>query len=628
MFELKTGKKGGDFAGRMIFAGLIWCALIFGSVPRAAAETPIWTFKDAKWYAMMETGNLVVGTENGLAMLDGANGQTMWRRDDLKGIKETEYNEIVGTPILLIADNSGVLLKKTRLFALDQLTGKTLWESEKVYGYTAQVSPLLSRDTVVFLTIASSAATRDKPDITALKLSTGELLWKAEYTEKVDLYMKEKNRRSGSGVASALIGNPFGGFTDQPRYDLSGENPPIFDGDSMYLTYAGLHRYDLKTGNLLWKTPYDVTDGSLKKTNGAAIIDGDTIYTSANNIVRAIDKNSGAIKWQTKDYGKGGMAEILLRGDTLYGRMGGQFFSGKKREYQKKTPIGVVALNKSTGAENWIYTGAKESITNMMIVPEQNVLLIGDEKNLIGLDLASGGKVREAYKIPLKFKFKLGAVAVAGRVVKIGFGGLRGALSKGPDTTDEPVALIRQENGTIVARGRQHILAFNPASRDIAWSTKYEAPGVAGWQQIAMTAIQIATTLSQQVGKEQSASANNWSAVDSQNEQLVNSLSNYQSFMNKRYSATKQSGNVVYVLTDLKDGKDKGAGVVGVNLISGQGVSQLMFKDKKPDYEVDEASGRLFNLDKNTLSAFVIGETVQTAKADDDDNDKDKKDKN
>lgn len=97
--------------------------------------------------------------------------------------------------------------------------------------------------------------------------------------------------------------------------------------------------------------------------------------------------------------------------------------------------------------------------------------------------------------------------------------------------------------------------------------------------------------------------------------------------MNKRYSAAKQSGNIVCVLTDLKNGKDKGAGVIGVNLISGQGVSQLMFKDKKPDYEVDETSGRLFNLGKDTLSAFVINETVQTAQSDDGEDDKDKKDK-
>lgn len=582
----------------------------------AFGETPVWTFKGAKWYAMMDTGNTMVGTETGLVMLDGETGSVIWKRDDLKGIKESEYNEIIGSPLVLIADNSGSLAKKTRLVALDQLSGKTLWETEKIYGVTAQVSTLPKQDLLILLTIKTGAATKDKPDITAYKLSSGEQLWKAEYSEKVDLYVKEKNRRSGSGITQALIGDPFGGFTNQPRYDLSGENAPVFDGDSMYLTYAGLHRYDLKTGNLLWKNVYDVTDGSLKKTNGQAIVEGDVIYTSAKGIIRAIDKNSGATKWQTRDFGKGGIAEMQIVGDVIYGRMGGQFFSGKQREYQRKSPIGVAALDKNSGAENWIYTGAKESITNMMIMPEQNVLLIGDEKNLIGLDLSSRGKVKEAYKIPLKFKFKLGAGAIAGKALKIGFGGLRGALSKGPDTIDEPIALIRQENGTVVARGRQHLLGFNPQTREIVWSTKYEAPGVDGWQQMVMTAITVFSTLVQQAGKEQSAYQNDWSAVDRKNEQLVNSLTVYQNFMNKRYMSTKQSGNIVYVLTDLKGGEDKGAGVIGVNLLTGKGINQLMFKDKKPDYEVDETAGRLFNLDKDTLFAYKISETAQTADSD------------
>src|SRR5690606_33503875 len=139
---------------------------------------------------------------------------------------------------------------------------------------------------------------------------------------------------------------------------------------------------------------------------GQAIVDGDVIYTSAQGIIRAIDKNSGTVRWSTKDMGKGGIAEMQLFGDVIYGRMGGQFFSAKKGEWQKKSPIGVVALNKTDGSTKWIYKDAKNSITNMIVLPRDNVLLIADEKNLIGLDLSSSGKVKEAYKIPLKFKFK------------------------------------------------------------------------------------------------------------------------------------------------------------------------------------------------------------------------------
>ena len=258
----------------------------------------------------------------------------------------------------------------------------------------------------------------------------------------------------------------------------------------------------------------------------------------------------------------------------------------------------------------------------MVILPEENVMLIGDEKNLIGLDLSSQGKVKEAYKIPLKFKYSLGAAGVAAKAMKIGFGGLKGALSKS-DTTDEPVALIRQENGTVVARGKQHLLAFNPKTKEISWSTKYAAPSVSGWQTFVMTSLTAITVALQQGNKEMFASQGDWGSAFRQNDQLIATVNQYQSYMVQRTSQTKLSGNTVFILTDLKSkdekGKDeKGAGLVGVNLLSGQGISQIMFKDKDPDYEVDEATGRLFNLRDKTISAYQINEKTETGAGDED----------
>ena len=583
-----------------------------------AADAPIWTFPGAKWYSMMETGNLMVGTETNILMLDGASGKTLWSRDDLKGIKEDEFHELSGTPFLLFTDNSGFWGRKTKFFAVDTLTGKTVWETEKMQGYTVKVSPNYAKDMLIILTILDNRMNKDKPDIFAFRLSTGELLWKSEYTEKVDLYGVMKKGRSG---ASAML---FGsGNKSSDRFDLSGENAPIFDGDSMYMTYAGLHRYNLTDGTLVWKNVYDVTDGALRNTNGQAILENDVIYTSAKGVVRAINKADGSVKWQTKDYGKGGIAEMQTFGGTIYGRMGGQFFETKKGEYQKKTPIGVVALNKTSGSEIWIYKDAKESITNMMILPDENVMLIGDEKNLIGLDLSSQGKIKESYKIPLKFKFNLGAAGVAAKAMKIGFGGLKGALSKS-DTTDEPVALVRQENGTVVARGRQHLLAFNPKTKEISWSTKYAAPSVSGWQTFVMTTLTAITVALQQGNKEMYASQGDWGSAYKENTALIATVNSYHNYMVLRSSATKQNGNNIYVLTDLKTkdekGKDdKGAGLIGVNLLTGQGTSQIMFKDKEPDYEVDETTGRLFNLKDKTIFAYLISETAETAAADDGD---------
>jgi len=596
------------------FRSLILLVLLSGFAALAVAETPLWSFKGAKWYSMMETGNVMVGQAAGVAMLDGASGKALWTRADLGEIKENEYTELAGTPLVLISDNSGWAQRKTKLYALDTLTGETVWQTEKMLGYTVEVAPLYRKDMLVFLTIRDNRMNKDKPDIFALRMSTGELLWQTEYTEKVDLYGVEKKKRGGAG---ALVFGSGGGASD--RFDLSGENPPIFDGDSMYMTYAGLHRYNLADGKLVWKTIYDVTDGSLKNTNGQAIIDGDTIYTSAQGIIRAIDKTSGSIKWTTKDFGKGGIAEMQILGETIFGRMGGQFFSGKKGEWQKKSPIGVVALNKTTGATNWIYDGAKNSITNMMILPDDNTLLIGDEKNLIGLDLSSQGKVKEAYKIPLKFKLKVGAAATAGKVAAVAFGGGGGFFKKGADTTDNPVSIVRQENGTVVIRGMQHLIGFSPRSREIVWSTKYDAPGIDGWQSIVMTALTITAAALSETTEAGYSQRGDYNSAFDQNSRFLNLMSQYQQFMSKKFSASKQSGNVYYVLTTIKGKDDKGSGLVGVNLMSGKAVNQIIFKDKSPDYEVDEAAGRLFNMNKGELSAYNIVEQAEQADNKDED---------
>lgn len=577
------------------------------------ADTPVWSFDGAKWYSLMESGNLMVGTKTGVAMLSGTDGKTVWTRTDIGEIKEDEYTELAGTPLILFADNSGWAQRKTKLTAVDTLTGETVWQTDKMLGFTVNVSPVYDRDMLIFLTIKDNRQNKDKPDIFALKMSTGELLWQNEYTEKVDLYGVEKKKRGG---ASAMLLGSGGGRSD--RFNLDGENPPIFDGDSMYMTYAGLHRYSLTDGKLVWKTLYDVTDGSLKNTNGQAIIDADVIYTSAQGIIRAIDKNTGAVKWVTKDFGKGGIAEMQLHDNVLYGRMGGQFFSAKKGEWLEKGPVGVVALDKNSGNTNWIYKDANDSITNMVVLPNDNVMLIADKSSLIGLDLSSTGKVKEAYKIKLKFKRSLGAADVGGKAAAIAFGGIGGAFGKGAKRTDNPVSLVRQENGTVVVRGKQHLLAFDPKTKEIAWSTKYGAPGISGWESIVMTALTVTAAAISQANEANQFQRGNYNNAYRENSRFLNLMTSYQQFMGKKYQSSKQSGNIYYVLTKIKGDGDSGSGLIGVNMLTGNGERQIIFNDKSPDYEVDEFAGVLFNMNKGKINAYSIADKPEQRDAEDD----------
>lgn len=571
---------------------LLICLSLLAVAPlRVSAATTLWTHhptQDIKWYRLTNLGTLLVGTETGMYVLGPDDGQIVWHRDDLKGIAEYQTQEIPGTPLLLASNNSGKFQKSTKLFALNLLTGETVWETERLKGATVQVTPIYDKDMVLLMTITDNSRTKDKPDMTALKLSTGEFLWESQFTENVDLYGIER-------------GSKF-----FPKYDLSGAQPPIYDQDSVYFTYAGLHRFNLADGKLVWKLPFDVTEGKLKNANAQALIDGDTIYSSAKGAIRAVDKATGAVKWTTKDYG-GGIAEMFTQGDVLYGRLGGTFYDFGKREYVAKKPLGVVALDKKTGAPIWFYDKAGGNITNMAFLPEQNLLLIADEKNLIGLDTTSTGKIKETFKTKLEFKYNLGAAATVAKVAKFGLGGLSALGSKGADTTDDPINISRRENGTVVVRGKQHVLAFDPRTRGIAWATKYAAPDVPGWQKIAMTAITIASAAMSNAQANSYAARGDWHSAGNSNRDFINAMSSYEQFMTKRYTATKAEGSYVYVLTDVKQDKEKGAGLIGINMETGQGDRQILFKDKEPDYEVDEASGRVFNLkNPKELIAYQI----------------------
>ena len=555
--------------------------------PSARAASPaLWSLtleSDADWYRVTSVGTLLAATDKTLASIDPETGRVAWRRDDLPKTDEHQVLEVEGTPLLLVNENSGRFKTTTRLVALDILTGETVWETAKAQGSAVGMVPVYDRNVVI---LATSIGAKDKIDLVALDMTTGEAVWQTEFPDKVELHVAESSGR----------------FT--ARFDLSGHQPPTRDGDALYFTYAGLHRLDLETGRFAWGVPYDVTDGGLKRANAAALVTPDTVYTSSKGQVRAVDKASGAVRWTSKDFG-GAIAEMLLDNGMLYGRMGGSFYDRGAKQWALKKPLGVVAIDAKTGAAIWKYEGAKDSITNMMHLPEARTILIADAENLIGLDTAAEGKVKESFKIKLEFKHKLGAAGTAAKVVKFGLGGLSAFGSKGGDTRDFPVAISRRESGAVVVRGKQHVLAFDPASRAVSWSVKYEAPGISGWATLAMTAATAFAYAGHTANAMRSyagTSENRWA-----NQNRLKTLQDYERYVTKRFTATSAGERYVYVLTKVEEGEERRPGIVAIDMETGAGGGQVLLGDKDPDYRVDEQAGVLFNLkDKKVLTAYAI----------------------
>lgn len=559
-------------------AAFALAALVLTSTPRALGAS-MWTHaadEKIRWFELTGAGTVMVGSDAGLYSLDPETGSVVWKRDDFKEIDRDRAEEIAGTPLTLVTENTGAIKTSTRLVAVETLTGATVWETDRLRGSTVGAFPLYDRNLIVIATTISDRAARAKLDLSALSITTGETVWQSEFPEDVDLHAVERKARFFQ------------------RFDLRGHQDPVYDGESVFLPWAGMHRVDAGTGKIVWGVKYDVTEGTIKRGNVQAVVEGDTVFTSAKGQVRAIDRATGAVRWTSKDFG-GAVAEIVSSGGVLYGRLGGSFYDAASRKWALKKPLGVVAISKTDGSTVWIYDKAKDSITNMLLLPEQKTLLISDAENLIGLDTEASGKVKETFKVKLEFKNRLGAAGTAMKVAKIGLTGIRGLMSKGPETRDFPVALWRGEDGTVVVYGKQHLLAFDPNTRAIPWSVQYAAPGISGWEQIAMAAITaVAYTVStaQAANTYAGTSENRWA-----NENRLDVLKRYEAAVAKRYSATAAGDRYVYVLTKVKDGDDDGAGLVAVDLTSGGGDRSVLIRDKEPDYVVDERAGRLFNLE-------------------------------
>jgi outer membrane protein assembly factor BamB len=565
--------------------------LLFPLLLAAAKPEAAWKIEangDVRWHKVTAIGTYLYATDNGLYSVNTESGQYLWKREDMKKVPEFAVEEVPGAPLLFVADDEGRLQKSTKLLALDIMTGATMWETEKLQGQMADLVPDYNHNAVILFSAAYAG--KAKLQMLHLDMVTGKQNFDLQIDAKADLYISEKSGRFSQ------------------RFDLNGHAAPTIAGDAIYIAYAGLHKVNLKTGKLEWGYAFDVTEKAFKHTNASPVVAGGLVYSSAKGVIRAYDDASGQLKFTSADFGAA-IPEMIVDNGTLYGRMGGLFLDPAKREYSLKKPVGVVALDGASGQLRWRYEGAKESVTNMHLDRGANALLIADAKNLIALSLdASGNKVKESYKLPLEFKFKSGGAKKAAKMAgRFALGGVRGLAQKDRSGEDEPIALIPRSDGQLIVRGKQHLLLFNPKTRQTGWGSAFKAPGISNWAKVATVAafaMQYGAATAQAANSYYGTSENRWA-----NERRFTALNQFNAAMAKRFSANAVNNKFAYMLTDVDTSQGDGPGIVGVNLETGEAERELFFADREPDYVVDEKSGTVIRTHKGKGS--IVAQVVE-----------------
>jgi outer membrane protein assembly factor BamB len=373
-----------------------------------------------RFYHTTDFGAVIAGTERSLYALDGQTGERLWRRET-GPVHETAVNQIPDTDLLLLTRDLG---SKSRLEAVDLISGDRIWQSEKVKGDVLQLAADPSKDLLAVVLVKDPRGTsgegiKRKPIVHVLSLATGEELWKREIDSKIEL-MPAEFRETGGGV----------------DYTLDNFRPPLLLDERLFLFYEGATSYDARTGKEKEREKFKVNEDGLALTEADPVFDATRIFISGRGRIRAVDRRTGDVGWTADDVGSA--AEMALVGNVLYVRTGGQFTRIRGGEVESKGPFGVSAIDTRSGKVLWRYKGADKGLSNMAHT-SRNSIVIADRDDLIELDARSG---KPTTKVEHQIK-------------------------------DAQFVLVN-ESGQVVIGGRDAIAAFR--GRDESWRVRHKPP--------------------------------------------------------------------------------------------------------------------------------------------------------
>lgn len=360
-------------------ASLVLLSLSFVAVSAAA---PAWDVKldgEVQFYQQTELGVVVAGTEKSLYAIDGETGEVLWRRKGAR-FDEEDVAQVPGTDYVLLSYERD---DKTRLEAADVLTGRTLWQSDKVKGAVMQTAVdedagLLAVVTVRGARDRAREGFKRKPTVHVFDLASGRELWKYDLESEIELMPAEWPKDDAKKVA----------------YTLHNYRAPAFLDGRLYLFYEGVTSLDARAGKEgKQREKFKVNEEGLALTEADPVADNQFIYTSGRGHVRAISRATGDTVWEAKDLGL--TPEMFLTNGVLYVRTGGQFVRLKDGELTPRGSYGVSALDAATGKVLWRYKGADKGITNIAM-PDAGTILVADRDDLVAIDAHTGKRIARA----------------------------------------------------------------------------------------------------------------------------------------------------------------------------------------------------------------------------------------
>jgi outer membrane protein assembly factor BamB len=609
--------------------------LVFLFVSNAFANWDARLDGRVRFYQTTDFGVLIAATERSLYALDGNTGETIWRRN-VGNLAETAVTPVPGTDLILLSLDEG---KKSRVAALDLLSGASVWTSDKIKGDVMQLAVEPGQNLLCAVLIKNPRGSageilKREPEIAVFDLQTGDLLWKRDLGGEIEM-MPVSFAESGETV-----------------FTLDNYRAPMILDERVFLFYEGATSFEARTGREREREEFDVNVDGLALTEADPTFDDEFIYTSGRGKIRAVRRSNGEVEWEAKDLGVA--PEMFLVGDVLYVRTGGQFTRIKDGEIVSKGSNGVSALDRKTGKTLWRYKDADKGLTNF-VFSDRNKILLADKNELISIDAQTGKRTG-------KFEH---------RVKNAEF-------------------VLINENREAVVGGREQISAFQISdfkskNAQPVWTAKYEAPGrsvlsrvgsialratalyfrYGGWINFGFNAARganlarsvlglrwsgvrsrignfdltsLATNAARNYVSDQirtygiASRIGNLNAIRNSNRQIIpnyprptitlsapsredvqeklldrldpaNLANRLADYLSRRKRLAELRGNFMYFYTKLPGG---GKGLVGVNVTNGNSQRQIRLNEPDARFITDEVAGLLYSANGNHLTGYNL----------------------
>lgn len=413
-----------------------------------------------RFYQTTDFGIVLAGTERSLYAIDGQTGERIWRRSTGK-INETAVTPVPDTDLILFSRDLG---SKSRLEAVDLVSGASIWQSDKVKGDVMQLAVDPESDLIAVVLVKDPKAEagsefKRKPIVHVLKLSTGDELWKRELDSDID-----------------MMPSRFGEGLGEIAFTLDNYRAPMMIDGRLFLFYDGSTSYDALTGKEKEREKFKINEDGLALTEADPVFDDRHVYISGRGRIRAVDRRTGNVTWKADDLGIS--AEMAIIGQTLFVRTGGQFTRLKDGEIVSKGPYGVSAIDTTSGKTKWRYKGADKGLTNF-VFRDANTILVADKEDVYVIDAVTGKRL-ESFKHKIdNARFVIlnepGEVVVGGKDEIAAFGvpiPLREATRK-PASGTRTFGFTRSDAlaSAFVARKESTVRNFKPR-----WRVTHKAP--------------------------------------------------------------------------------------------------------------------------------------------------------